>query len=208
MSLNPITYSPVAKTYLAAGKPIKPAAVRAAVQAVATGAADKVAGLGAKLDSGEINLPQFMLDLRSTVKAAHLAAAAAAAGGLKQLTPKDLGNLGSKLKSLYQGLNDLENQYRSEGMSAAQFAAHAAGYAAAAAGTHENAVRQATIEAGDVTEERRVLGASNHCGDCESYAAMGWQPVGTLPDIGTACACRGRCNCSFIYRNGPPDGDD
>lgn len=52
---------------------------------------------------------------------------------------------------------------------------------------------------GEKTEERRVLGAADHCSDCIRWAALGWQPIGTLPPIG-ASICRANCHCHFEYR--------
>ncbi len=53
---------------------------------------------------------------------------------------------------------------------------------------------------GPIKWERRVLGhpKTEHCADCPPLAAMGWQPAGTLPDIGDT-ECEGRCLCHFVY---------
>lgn len=50
------------------------------------------------------------------------------------------------------------------------------------------------------TEERRVLGIADHCPDCLRYAAMGWQPIGTLPVIGAGSVCRTHCHCHKEFR--------
>lgn len=49
--------------------------------------------------------------------------------------------------------------------------------------------------------ERRVLGnpKTEHCNDCPPIAAMGWQPIGTLPLIGET-ECNGACLCSFRFK--------
>lgn len=62
--------------------------------------------------------------------------------------------------------------------------------------THAQAVVQ-----GIMTQERRVLGhpKTHHCEDCPPLAAMGWQPIGTLPAIGQT-ECGGMCYCHFEYR--------
>lgn len=53
---------------------------------------------------------------------------------------------------------------------------------------------------GGKTEERRILGLGDHCPDCLRYAAMGWQPIGTLPDPGVGSVCRANCRCRKEYR--------
>jgi hypothetical protein len=47
--------------------------------------------------------------------------------------------------------------------------------------------------------ERRKTSIAEHCGDCVSYASMGWQLIGTLPPIGTRSACLGNCKCYFEF---------
>ncbi len=49
------------------------------------------------------------------------------------------------------------------------------------------------------SQERRVLGSADHCRDCLSEAARGWQPAGTLRAIGDT-VCRMRCGCYFAFR--------
>jgi hypothetical protein len=50
-----------------------------------------------------------------------------------------------------------------------------------------------------LTSERRVLGALDSCADCLDQAALKWQPIGTLADIGDS-VCRTNCKCHFEYR--------
>jgi hypothetical protein len=53
---------------------------------------------------------------------------------------------------------------------------------------------------GPIKWERRKLGnpPTGHCSDCPPLADMGWQPIGTLPDIGDT-ECGGFCWCWFEY---------
>lgn len=85
-------------------------------------------------------------------------------------------------------------------------AAHRASlYAETAWETAQNAVR--AFEAQFEGEERRVLGhvRSEHCSNCLSYARRGWQPAGTLPEIGDS-ECGAYCKCFFEYRGGAQIG--
>jgi hypothetical protein len=52
--------------------------------------------------------------------------------------------------------------------------------------------------------ERRILGhpKTHHCEDCPPLAALGWQPIGTLPRIGET-ECGGMCLCRFEYTDDP-----
>jgi hypothetical protein len=38
------------------------------------------------------------------------------------------------------------------------------------------------------------------CNDCQNWAAMGWQPIGTLPLPGERCQCLFNCRCALDYR--------
>ena len=90
-------------------------------------------------------------------------------------------------------------------MTPGQFIARAESYAdsswqAAQRIDHGNAVSQ-----GQFKFERRVLGTpkTEHCEDCPPLADLGWQPIGTLPEIGDS-ACGSLCLCHFRYSE---DGD-
>lgn len=50
-----------------------------------------------------------------------------------------------------------------------------------------------------LTLMQRILGNSVHCDSCLRYAAMGVQPIGSLPLPQVACECRFNCDCTVIY---------
>jgi hypothetical protein len=88
-------------------------------------------------------------------------------------------------------------------MTPGQFVARAEKYAdsawqAAQRINHEQAVGQ-----GQYKFERRILGSpkTEHCEDCPPLAALGWQPIGTLPAIGDS-ECGALCLCHFRYSEG------
>lgn len=76
--------------------------------------------------------------------------------------------------------------------------ARAALYASAAWAAEET-VRRAKARRDGFTEERRILGESQHCPECPGLAAVGWQPIGSLPEIGET-VCMASCACWFEYR--------
>ena len=85
-------------------------------------------------------------------------------------------------------------------MSPAQFAARAESYADSAWQGAQRIERSA-VQSGDIQRwERRVVGhpKTEHCTDCPPLAAMGWQPIGTLPPIGDS-ECGHLCLCHFVY---------
>lgn len=90
-------------------------------------------------------------------------------------------------------------------MSARQFVARVEKYANSSHHAAQQANRAAAIQQGVFKVERRVLGRpkTEHCHDCPPLAALGWQPIGTLPDIGeTECAHLCLCHFEFADKDG------
>lgn len=85
-------------------------------------------------------------------------------------------------------------------MSPAQVGARAELYATSAWQSAQKITRASKRRTGSARWERRILGhpKTEHCTDCPPLAALGWQPVGTLPDIGDS-ECNGLCLCHFEY---------
>jgi hypothetical protein len=52
---------------------------------------------------------------------------------------------------------------------------------------------------GGMDEELWVNGIADHCFGCLEQAGLGWQPIGTLPEIGSQ-ECSSNCHCSKDYR--------
>lgn len=84
--------------------------------------------------------------------------------------------------------------------SKAQVVARAEQYGNAAWQGGQKVLRRRKKMSGGARWEWRILGhpKTEHCDDCPPLAALGWQPIGTLPDIGDT-ECGGRCYCHFEY---------
>ncbi len=87
-------------------------------------------------------------------------------------------------------------------MTPGQFVARAEQYGNSVWQATVNGDRAATVRAAVMLEERRVLGRpkTEHCHDCPPLAALGWQPLGTLPALGDT-ECGNLCLCHFEYRD-------
>jgi hypothetical protein len=173
--------------------------VRAAVDATIDGAADEMEAASRDLQSGAIDLAEWQGRMEAIVKSLYVAAGAAAAGGWAQATPGDWGTVGARVARQYRYLRNFALELEAGLPLDGRFLARARMYARGAPATYEAVLRRGDLAAG-FDEERRRLGTADHCADCPAYAAMGWQPIGTLPGIGEACACRGNCACSFERR--------
>jgi hypothetical protein len=86
-------------------------------------------------------------------------------------------------------------------MTMDQFIARAESYGSVVWGASQEIAR-ATIKNNRIfDQERRWMAVAEHCQSCPEAAAMGWQPIGTLPPIGDS-ECMNNCKCSFSYRLG------
>ncbi|MEO6810626.1 MAG: hypothetical protein ABI353_16035, partial [Isosphaeraceae bacterium] len=181
------------------GQFVPQAKIRQALENVAETASLDADAATRALQAGEINTVEWAIRVKASIKAAHTANAAVAAGGWRQLTQSDLGTLGSRLRRVYADLDALEREIGAGAPvdhRTLQRVRHHIGWSV---GTHEAIQRKRAAKAG-ATEEKRILGGKNHCDQCLDYAALGWRPIGFLPGIGEDCACRGNCRCKFIYK--------
>jgi hypothetical protein len=170
---------------------------RSAVAAVADTLAADLEALAGRWRAGTLNDSDFRLAMAQAIKRGHVAAAAVAAGGKANLTPADLGAVGSRLRDQYAYLDKFVRGV-DDPAGYGNAAARAAMYGRAILATYEDTRRRA-MRANGATLERRVLGPAQHCDPCVSYAAMGWQPAGSLPGVGEACDCHSNCHCSFSF---------
>jgi hypothetical protein len=160
---------------------------------------DDIKRISESLRDGKINLPQWQIDMESVIKRAHTASGAIGSGGWKQAKQSDWGYIGSRLRQEYGFLRNFALEIEQGLPLDGRFIGRAQQYGRAATQTYEAQLRRIDL-ASQPMEERRILHAQHSCADCQRYAAQGWQPGGTLPNTGEACACRSQCLCSFERR--------
>jgi hypothetical protein len=158
-----------------------------------------ITGLTQSLMDGNITVSEWQAGMASEIKLAHVASAAAAKGGWAQMSQADWGRAGQMIRRQYQYLQGFANEIESGKQPLnGRALVRAKLYAQAARGTYEQ-IRRHEMEVLGNNEERRVLGAAEHCQGCIGQAAKGWQPIGTLDPIG-AEECVTNCQCHFEYR--------
>jgi HK97 family phage portal protein len=81
----------------------------------------------------------------------------------------------------------------------ASFPARAALYGRAVFSVAENLQRASVVAAGTMTQERRILAIGDHCTECPELADLGWQPLDSLPEIGST-PCGVNCRCHFEFQ--------
>jgi hypothetical protein len=151
------------------------------------------------LAAGTAEVSEWQNAMMVELRRSHTQLAALGSGGWDNVSPSVWGEVGSRLKAEYQYLEGFAKEIADGNLSAAQIEARIDSYAHDAWGSYSDAERISQENAGK-TEERAVLEAgAEHCEDCMARADQGWQPIGTLPDIGDS-QCGSKCECSFEYQ--------
>ena len=173
--------------------------VRSALDAAIDSSQNEIRRLSQALQSGNISLADWQTAMMQEIKQGHLAAIAAAKGGFAELTQADYGRAGQAIRTQYEYLRNFANQV-GDGRQPLDgyFLRRADMYADSSRGLYHRAERIERAKRG-MTEERRIATARESCPDCIEYEARGWQPIGSLPNIGDS-QCLTNCKCYFEYR--------
>ncbi len=119
--------------------------------------------------------------------------------GKPELNQRDYGIIGSRfLKKQYAKLRKFSYDILTGGLSEAQIKARTNLYFNKLRGVFEDAQRESHKEA-RCPWERRKINSKEPCSKCPVYAAMGWQSVGTLPQVTEQCDCMANCKCTFEF---------
>jgi hypothetical protein len=202
-------WNPATNRYinLETGRFVAASTVRDALESVMEASAARMNAVTQQLVDRQISLASWQTEMMQNIKLSHTAAAASANGGWAQMTQSDWGAAGQMIREQYDYLRNFANQI-ADGTQPldGRVLVRADMYGDAARNTFEEMRRRGETEGG-MQFERRVLGQADHCPDCLDYAAEGWQPIGTLPQIGDS-VCLTRCHCTFEYSDTNPEGGD
>jgi hypothetical protein len=200
------TWDPRVRQYRgASGRLVSRTAVRQALDEGIDKAREGLATAAERLRRGVINLPQWQIETERLTKSIHVMSAAVAAGGWAQATARDWSIAANRIKADYLAIERWARKLETgEHPLDGHLPVRAASYGAAGSGTYEIVLRRRDLATGRVIAERRLIHSEVPCYSCLAYHALGWQPPGTLPDIGRDCACLKRCRCTFQRRFAKP----
>lgn len=187
---------------LATGRFVPHAAVSKAIggpNGVIVNARIEIESVTEQMVRGEIEIGEWQEHMAGAVKNLDIATMAAGKGGIAQLTQRDFGLAGQRLRFDYQRLELFARDVEFGRIKGEAIIRRARLYANRRNGVYENTRRDAAAEV--FTEERRVLSGSEHCKTCVEQAALKWQPIGTLNKIGDSL-CKMNCQCVFRFRKG------
>lgn len=181
-------------------------AVREITERVAATQLSAMETLSRQLKAGEISLAQWQIGMMQNIKILHVNAAVLARGGWAQMSQGDWGMVGARVRVQYNYLRNFARQI-ANGTQAldGRLLVRTGMYEDAARGTYEDMRRRVEELYNGMEEEMRILGAADHCDDCLNYAALRWQPIGSLPRIGDS-VCRVNCHCRFVFRKRGENG--
>lgn len=137
--------------------------------------------------------------MRDEVKDSLFIGALIGVGGLELMRQRDWVRLHRQIRQQYGYLDGLALE-RFLGQVTDDKMVQRAGMYANAGRVSYYESRTDSLVAYGFSEERRVLNPAEHCADCIAYAALGWQPIGTLPEPGEQSQCLVNCKCNKEYR--------
>ena len=179
---------------------VKALEVRDALESAMGAAREQMHTITQQLIDKQISLAAWQTGMMEQIKLAHTAAAAAGTGGWAQMSAGDWGSAGGRVRKQYTFLKNFASQVASGKQPLdGRALVRADMYGEAARSTFEAMRRRYEMNNNGMDEERRLLGQADHCEDCLDAAALGWQPIGTLPEIGDS-VCTTKCHCTFDYR--------
>jgi phage antirepressor YoqD-like protein len=199
--VSKFTYNPGSRRYTerSSGRYVAAQTVRSAVDTVISAETLRIRSVAQELVNGSINISEWMIQTQAIIKDLHVSMGLAANGGLANTGAKELGFIASEVKKQYQYLRSFAKQIKNGSHALnGSLVSRAALYTQAARGTYEDVIRK-NAEGSSDTQERRMLGSSDHCSTCLEQSALGWQPIGTLNRIGDSL-CLSNCHCEFQFK--------
>ena len=152
------------------------------------------------LTAGELSLAQWQAEMMILSKDVNLAGAALERGGWFQMSAKDFGSVGDKVKGEYRFLRNFAGEIESGAQKLdGTLARRARLYGRQGRVTYYDFARASSAAAG-FDQERSVLTPAESCEPCISQDRKGWQPIGSLIPIGSR-QCLSNCRCFMRFRN-------
>jgi len=199
------TYNTKSKRYhnTTTGKFVGRVEVRNELDKIIEVASNNIKLFTREMQTGNSSIAEWQINMVEELKPLHMVMVSAANGGWNNTTDKEWQRLSTRLESEFNYLQEFAKEIYTGEAKPGTYVSRAMMYAEGARVTYENEKREIEIASGS-TEERNILGGSDHCDDCITATNQGWVTIGTLIPIGNR-QCVSRCKCVMIYRTGPSD---
>lgn len=169
------------------------------VQDRLTTAFDRMSSYRDALLNGTANVNEWRDAMAVELRRAHTQLAALGSGGWDNVSPSTWGEVGSRLRYEYQYLDGFAQKIASGEITEAEFDRRMGMYANDTYGSFWDSATNAAGDAG-YDEESYQTHSAEPCNDCQARADAGWQPIGSLPDVG-ATQCGSNDQCTKAFRN-------
>lgn len=153
-----------------------------------------------QLRDGDISLAEWQTQMMQQIKTTHLAGGAMQRGGWQQMTQADFGRVGQIVRREYDFLRTFAKQIASGEQKLDGTLARRAGLYGQQGRPTYLAFWDNTAAQRGFDEERSVLQPAEHCTECISEDAKGFQPIGQMIPIGQRI-CRSNDRCLKEFRN-------
>lgn len=201
LQISRFRYDPRTNRYrdIVRGTFVAPESVRRALDTMIDIETGKAKALSQSLRDGTITLAHWQTEMTTLLKHLHVTTGLAACGGMKNTTPQQLGTLAQHIKGQYTYLREMAMQIRTGQQPLnGTLLSRTALYTQASRVIYSSMVAQ-QAQAQGKTEERNILGHSDHCALCLEETSKGWVPTGSLLPIGER-TCLQNCRCILRYR--------
>ncbi|KKM97692.1 hypothetical protein LCGC14_1165520 [marine sediment metagenome] len=153
-----------------------------------------------QLRDGNIGLAEWQLEMMQQIKTTHLAGGAMQRGGWQQMTQADFGRVGQIVRNEYGFLRNFAEQIAiGEQKLDGTLVRRASLYGQQGRPTYLTFWDSTAAQRG-FDQERSILNPAEHCAECVSEAAKGFQPIGQMIPIGRRI-CRSNDRCDKEFRN-------
>jgi hypothetical protein len=153
-----------------------------------------------QLRDGDIGLAEWQIQMMQQIKTTHLAGAAMQRGGWQQMTQADFGRVGQIVRREYDFLRTFAEQIANGEQKLDGTLARRAGLYGQQGRPTYLVFWDSTAAQRGFDEERSILQPAEHCTECVSEAAKGFQPIGQMISIGSRI-CRSNDKCLKEFRN-------
>lgn len=162
--------------------------------------------LSDKVAAGTAPVSQYQNVMISYIRNLNTSMFILGRGGIAAMTPNDWVVLGRYLEGEYVYLENFMADIENGNLTAGQIRSRAGLYVESSWTAYSLGESEGASAAG-YTEERRIaVDDQGTCSDCSGYAALDWQPIGSLPKPGEKSRCQRRCRCYFEYRSTAKNG--
>jgi len=171
------------------------------LSSVTYGGLSTYAQLAEGLKSGVLSVADWKAGMQSLVTMGQQTGILVSNGGVEFMTNSDWSYVNSQIEKQFKFLDGFAKDITDnpEKWMNGRLDNRMRLYQESAYSAYQNSLTREAKLAG-MDEEIRVLGAADHCPGCLAQASLGWQPIGTLDEIGEE-ECGNNCRCGKEYRN-------